>query len=116
MNGADAQRQRCSNRSREAGTEPRHYVRKDERPMTMSLTPADIHPWVAEGVHRVRFGISIFPQPVDWRQYIEIVQRAEAGGMDGYWAYDHPQSRVDCWTSLSALAATTSSIRLGTAV
>src|SRR5688500_4089155 len=82
----------------------------------MSLTPTDIHPWVAEGAGRVRFGISIFPQPVDWRQYIEIVQRAEAGGMDGYWAYDHPQSRVDCWTSLSTLAATTSTIRLGTAV
>lgn len=82
----------------------------------VSLRPTDIHPWVAEGANRVRFGISIFPQPVDWRQFIEIVRRAEAGGMDGYWAYDHPQSRVDCWTSLSALASTTSTIRLGTAV
>lgn len=80
------------------------------------LTPTDIHPWVAAGIGRVRFGISIFPQPVDWHLFIDIVQRAEANGMDGYWAYDHPQSRVDCWTSLSALAATTSRIRLGTAV
>ena len=82
----------------------------------IALTPADIHPWVADGIHRVRFGISIFPQPVDWQQFFDIVQRAEAEGMDGYWAYDHPQSRVDCWTSLSALAANTASIRLGTAV
>ena len=81
-----------------------------------SLTPNDIHPWVAEGEGRVRFGISIFPQPVDWGRFSEIVLQAEAGGMDGYWAYDHPQSRVDCWTSLSALAVTTSTIRLGTAV
>lgn len=82
----------------------------------ISLTPSDVHPWVAEGADRVRFGISIFPQPVDWRHFFAIVQRAEAGGMDGYWAYDHPQSRVDCWTSLSSLATVTSTIRLGTAV
>lgn len=82
----------------------------------IDLTPADIHPWVAEGRNRVRFGISIFPQPVDWQQFFDIVQRAEADGMDGYWAYDHPQSRVDCWTSLSALATQTKTIRLGTAV
>ena len=81
-----------------------------------SLTPADIHPWVAEGLNQVRFGISIFPQPVDWQRFFDIVQQAEAAGMDGYWAYDHPQSRVDCWTSLSALATQTKTIRLGTAV
>jgi alkanesulfonate monooxygenase SsuD/methylene tetrahydromethanopterin reductase-like flavin-dependent oxidoreductase (luciferase family) len=82
----------------------------------IDLTPADVHPWVAAGLGRVRFGISIFPQPVDWQHFFAIVQRAEAEGIDGYWAYDHPQSRVDCWTSLSALATQTSTIRLGTAV
>ena len=82
----------------------------------IDLTPRDIHPWVAEGNRRVRFGISIFPQPLDWQHFFAIVQRAEADGMDGYWAYDHPQSRVDCWTSLSALATQTRTIRLGTAV
>ena len=80
------------------------------------LTPRDIHPWVAEGQRRVRFGVSIFPQPTDWRHFISLVQQMEANGIDGYFAYDHPQSRVDCWTSLSALAAHTSTIRLGTAV
>ena len=44
------------------------------------------------------------------------MQRAEADGIDGYFSYDHPQSRADCWTALSALAASTSTIRLGTAV
>lgn len=80
------------------------------------ITPHDIHPWVAEAGTRVRFGISIFPQPVDWRQFIAIVQDAERDGIDAYFSYDHPQSRADCWTALSALAASTSTIRLGTAV
>ena len=82
----------------------------------VALTPTGIHPWVAEGQDRIRFGISIFPQPVDWGQFIDIVQRAESDGMDSYWSYDHPQSRADCWTALSALAATTKTIRLGTAM
>jgi alkanesulfonate monooxygenase SsuD/methylene tetrahydromethanopterin reductase-like flavin-dependent oxidoreductase (luciferase family) len=82
----------------------------------VSLTPSGTHPWVAEARDRIRFGISIFPQPVDWRQFIDIVQRAEADGMDSYWSYDHPQSRADCWTALSALAACTSTIRHGTAI
>lgn len=76
----------------------------------------DVHPWVAEGIGKVRFGISIFPHPVDWHRFIEIVQQAEADGMDSYWSYDHPQSRADCWTALTALAATTKTIRLGTAM
>ena len=41
----------------------------------ISLTPSVIHPWVAEGQQRVRFGISIFPQPAVWHQFINIVQR-----------------------------------------
>jgi len=82
----------------------------------VGLTPQDIHPWVAEATKRVRFGISIFPQPEDWRLFVRVVQEAEAAGIDGYFSYDHPQSRTDCWTTLSALAASTSTIRLGTAV
>ena len=85
-------------------------------PVQSGLTPTDIHPWVAEGQRHVRFGISIFAQPADWRHFIRTVQSAEAAGIDGYFSYDHPQSRTDCWTALSALAASTSTIRLGTAV
>jgi alkanesulfonate monooxygenase SsuD/methylene tetrahydromethanopterin reductase-like flavin-dependent oxidoreductase (luciferase family) len=79
-------------------------------------TPRDTHPWVAEAAKRVRFGVSIFPQPVEWSEFIGCVQAMEAGGIDSYWSYDHPQSRADCWTALAALAATTKSIRLGTLV
>jgi alkanesulfonate monooxygenase SsuD/methylene tetrahydromethanopterin reductase-like flavin-dependent oxidoreductase (luciferase family) len=58
----------------------------------------------------------MFPQPPDWRHFIGLVQRMEELGYDGYFAYDHPNTNVDCWTSLAALAASTSSIRLGTMV
>lgn len=81
-----------------------------------ALTPVDIHPWVQAGAGRVRFGASIYPQPPDWRHFISLVQQMEAAGFDGYFAYDHPSANADCWTALSALAAVTSTIRLGLAV
>ncbi|MGI8475203.1 MAG: LLM class flavin-dependent oxidoreductase [Thermomicrobiales bacterium] len=81
-----------------------------------NVTPTVVHPWVAEGARRVRFGVSIFPQPADWRHFIALVRRMEADGIDSYWSYDHPQSNADCWTALSALAVSTSTIRLGTLV
>jgi alkanesulfonate monooxygenase SsuD/methylene tetrahydromethanopterin reductase-like flavin-dependent oxidoreductase (luciferase family) len=80
------------------------------------LTPRDIHPWVAEGQKRVRFGISVYRQLPDWQKFIELVQRIEELGFDGYFVYDHPRDHTDAWTSLAALAASTSRIRLGLAV
>lgn len=80
------------------------------------LTPRVTHPWVEEAKSKVRFGVSIFPQPVDWWEFIDDVKRMEAGGIDSYLSYDHPQSRADCWTALAALAAHTKTIRLGTVV
>ena len=80
------------------------------------LTPRDIHPWVLAGNDRIRFGISIYPQPPDWRHFLTLVQQMESAGFDGYFAYDHPSANADCWTALSALAAVTSTIRLGLAV
>jgi alkanesulfonate monooxygenase SsuD/methylene tetrahydromethanopterin reductase-like flavin-dependent oxidoreductase (luciferase family) len=82
----------------------------------VDLTPRVTHPWVAEGKTRVRFGVSIYRQPVDWWEFITCVQRMEAAGMDSYLAYDHPQARADCWTALAALAAHTKTIKLGTLV
>lgn len=82
----------------------------------IDLTPRDTHPWVAVGEDRLRFAVSIFPQPPDWQHFIGLVQRMEQLGYDGYFAYDHPTANVDCWTSLAALAASTNTIRLGTLV
>jgi alkanesulfonate monooxygenase SsuD/methylene tetrahydromethanopterin reductase-like flavin-dependent oxidoreductase (luciferase family) len=64
----------------------------------------------------VGFGVSIFPQPPEWRRFIQLVQRMETLGFDSYWSYDHPAANADCWTALAALAVSTERIRLGTMV
>jgi alkanesulfonate monooxygenase SsuD/methylene tetrahydromethanopterin reductase-like flavin-dependent oxidoreductase (luciferase family) len=74
------------------------------------------HPWVAQWRDRVGFGVSIFPQPPDWRRFVAHVQRMEELGFDSYWSYDHPAANADCWTALAALAVSTDRIRLGTMV
>ena len=81
-----------------------------------SLMPVGTHPWVAEAKNGIRFGISIYPQPADWRHFISIVQRMEELGYDSYWSYDHPNAHADCWTAMTALAMATKRIRLGTIV
>lgn len=81
-----------------------------------ALTPRVTHPWVSESAKSVRFGVSIVEHLADWSAYIACVQQMEAGGIDSYWTYDHPARRADCWTVLAALAATTTTIRLGTLV
>lgn len=78
--------------------------------------PRPIHPWVAEGQRRVRFAVSVYPNPPDWRGFIRHVRWMEEHGIDGYFAYDHPSANADCWTALAALAASTERIRLGTAI
>lgn len=80
------------------------------------LASRAIHPWVAEGQARVRFAVSIYPNPPDWRGFIRHVRWMEDHGIDGYFAYDHPTANADCWTTLAALAASTGRIRLGTAI
>jgi alkanesulfonate monooxygenase SsuD/methylene tetrahydromethanopterin reductase-like flavin-dependent oxidoreductase (luciferase family) len=42
-----------------------------------------------------------------------FVQLVEALGFDSYWTMDHPVSGFDAWSSLTALAAVTTRIRLG---
>ena len=81
-----------------------------------ALTPRQAHPWVAASRDRVRFGVSIYPQPVAWRHFVGIVRRMEELGYDSYWSYDHPEARADCWTALTALALGTERLRLGTLV
>jgi alkanesulfonate monooxygenase SsuD/methylene tetrahydromethanopterin reductase-like flavin-dependent oxidoreductase (luciferase family) len=76
------------------------------------------HPWVIEGERRVRFGIAFWPLP-DWPQLRLLVEQVEAFGFDSYWKEDHPleeASRFDCWTLLTALAVTTTKLRLGSFV
>ena len=81
-----------------------------------ALTLRQPHPWVAAGQDRVRFGVSIYPQPADWGHFVRLVRQMEELGFDAYWSYDHPEAHADCWTALTALAMGTERIRLGTLV
>jgi alkanesulfonate monooxygenase SsuD/methylene tetrahydromethanopterin reductase-like flavin-dependent oxidoreductase (luciferase family) len=74
--------------------------------------PHPIHPWVAAGQNRIRFGIAYGPR-VDWPETHAFVQLVEALDFDSFWVMDHPASGFDAWTSLAALAAVTERIRLG---
>ena len=85
-------------------------------PAALPSPPTGVHPWVAAAPGTVRFGISIYPQPADWGEFIDVVQRAEALGFDSYWSYDHPTANADCWTALTALALASERLRLGTMV
>lgn len=76
-------------------------------------TPTAIHPWVAEGERRVRFGV--FGGPLaDWPALKDWAQLLEGVGFDSLWIGDHTMLfAVDCWTALSALAVHTTALRLG---
>jgi alkanesulfonate monooxygenase SsuD/methylene tetrahydromethanopterin reductase-like flavin-dependent oxidoreductase (luciferase family) len=56
-----------------------------------------------------------------WKSIETMTSRAEAMGFDSVWASDHfvfgkYGATMECWTILSALAATTSSVKLGSLV
>ncbi len=73
-----------------------------------------IHPWVAAAAAGPRFGVGLGPQTLP--DCIDFVQLAEELGFDSYWANDHPTRTADPWNVLTALAATTKRIRLGSLV
>jgi len=75
-----------------------------------------IHPWVAEGLHKIRAGVSVLGPHPDWNSYHNWVQTAEDLGFDSFWVPDHPPRLGDCWTRLAALAVSTRCIRLGSLV
>jgi alkanesulfonate monooxygenase SsuD/methylene tetrahydromethanopterin reductase-like flavin-dependent oxidoreductase (luciferase family) len=80
---------------------------------TIPVAPAQAaHPWVAAGAGQVRFGIAYGPR-TDWPACHDFVQEVEGLGYDSYWAMDQPVSGFDCWSSLAALAAATTRLRLG---
>src|SRR5262249_985250 len=72
------------------------------------------HPWVAAGRDKIRFGVGRIGPIDDWTAYLQVVRLAEEPGFDWFWSYDHPTRGAECWTSLAAAAAATSTIRVGT--
>jgi probable F420-dependent oxidoreductase len=63
-------------------------------------------------------------EPVPYRSILELALAGEDGGLDSLWVYDHLLSadngqvsgQWEAWTALSALAAATTSVTLGTLV
>jgi alkanesulfonate monooxygenase SsuD/methylene tetrahydromethanopterin reductase-like flavin-dependent oxidoreductase (luciferase family) len=61
---------------------------------------------------------------VEWEQWLALARAAEDAGLDGLFRSDHyraigrgdPAGSLDAWTTLAALAARTSTLRLGTMV
>jgi alkanesulfonate monooxygenase SsuD/methylene tetrahydromethanopterin reductase-like flavin-dependent oxidoreductase (luciferase family) len=78
-----------------------------------SMDTQDIHPWVAEGLQKIRVGVSFLGSGIDWKQFYDGVQAAEELGYDSIWVPDHPIILPDCWTILAALAVTTRRMWLG---
>jgi alkanesulfonate monooxygenase SsuD/methylene tetrahydromethanopterin reductase-like flavin-dependent oxidoreductase (luciferase family) len=80
-------------------------------------TPAGwaMHPWVEESASDVRFGVANGPRG-DWPALAEFVAILEELGYDSFWSSDHPVPSAGCWTTLAGLAATTTSLRLGSLV
>jgi alkanesulfonate monooxygenase SsuD/methylene tetrahydromethanopterin reductase-like flavin-dependent oxidoreductase (luciferase family) len=74
---------------------------------------------------RVRISLMIEGQEgVEWEQWLALALAAEAAGLEGLFRSDHyrsivrgePAGALDAWATLSALAARTERLRLGTLV
>lgn len=70
-----------------------------------------------------KFGLQLPQDTPNPDHLIEVAKECEALGYDSVWAYDHlspywlPSGRaMECWTLLSAVAARTSKIRIGSLV
>src|SRR5262245_22645288 len=74
-----------------------------------------VHPWVAEGARRVRFGV-IATGLADWGAARACAQAVEGLGFDSLWTGDHPAFGTAGWPTLGALAQATRTLRLGTLV
>jgi len=76
------------------------------------------------GIRAPRFGIQLQAQRTTWDHYLEALKAVEACGFDAVWNFDHmlpfagpdDASCFDTLTTLAAMAASTSRIRLGSLV
>jgi probable F420-dependent oxidoreductase len=78
------------------------------------------------GLALPHYDTSLAGRPVDWPAVARIAQLAERSGFSSVWVSDHlfldwgkyggpstPQGALECWTTLSGLAAVTDRVRLG---
>ena len=71
----------------------------------------------------IPIGVNLATIGVDAGWWLESARRCEAAGFRTVWAWDHFVSRgtlsdpvLECWTMLTAAAATTSQLRVGSFV
>ncbi len=74
------------------------------------------HPWVAAADEGVRFGVQLVVGPDDLPRLLEVGRSVDGLGFDGLFIFDHPSLQADPWVCLSALAAVTERVRLGSVV
>ncbi|MGH2369140.1 MAG: LLM class flavin-dependent oxidoreductase, partial [Chloroflexota bacterium] len=74
------------------------------------------HPWVTAWQGKLGFGLGVLSPRTGIADAITHARLAEELGLDSFWVQDHPLSGPDCWSTLTALAATTTRLRLGSFV
>ena len=77
------------------------------------------HPWVAERNGQLRIGVQVFPLPNDpdpTESVFAAASVAEHSGLDAFLIGDHPGYHIEPWLHLAHIAATTSSVTLGSVV
>jgi F420-dependent oxidoreductase-like protein len=69
----------------------------------------------------MKFGAQLWSQSTGWPEFRDAARAAEAAGWDGIWTWDHllaifgpwEQPILEGWSTMTALAAVTSQVRLG---
>lgn len=74
------------------------------------------HPWVAAGDDTIRWGVQLVVGTDALGSLVDTGRLVEDLGYDGVFIFDHPAIHADPWVCLSALAAATKRVRLGSAV
>lgn len=72
----------------------------------------------------MKLGVNALPQHDSWSDYLKLCQSVEKLGYADFWTYDHlisgsvtePGPSLECLTAISALAAATTTIGLGSLV
>jgi alkanesulfonate monooxygenase SsuD/methylene tetrahydromethanopterin reductase-like flavin-dependent oxidoreductase (luciferase family) len=74
------------------------------------------HPWVTAGNGRVRWGVQLVVGTDALSELVATGRLVDEMGYDGVFIFDHPAIHADPWICLSALAAATDRVSLGSAV